>query len=405
MGFFRRHIDVSWIPKGALTDGDVGVKATFHPDGQIHTLKCMVWGVPVGIELELIPSEPWGCARIGQESSNVYRDGAEEQRDAWSDNLKPVPRFYGGWVRRHIQDICAIGRKLGEPPPLLQAVWKLEPGALAQRLRQATPEELRVGFPGGWNVLAVAAARGDPEVCHLALEAWLAAGQKLEGDLFKAGFDKAIVLDQPAFFEALSRSGCTLALRPPPECAQLMFDATEKSAPRCVAALLRLGVSPSLQLEDGRVPLLIVSDVEVARLLLDAGAPINDLRFHGITPLLSAMGWQASHVKAMDKGDVLPDWVSPVGPVIDLLLQRGADPDLTENFRGNSVHEAASAPGPSNLERVLPYSRDLLSKRGCGETPIERARAWGRKLNEQRLVRELEARGIPIPAELLPRSR
>jgi hypothetical protein len=402
MGFFRRHIDASWIPKGALTEGDVGVKATFHPDGQIHTLKCEVWGVTVGVELSLTPSESSGCARVGLESSSVYRDGAAEQFDAWSDNLKPVPQFYGSWVRRHINDICAIGRSLGEPPPLLQAVWKLEPEALAERLRQATPQELCVEFSGDWNVLAVAAARGDLEVCHRVLEAWVAAGGKLEGDLLKAGIDKALMRDQPAFFEALPRHGYELAMRPPPECAQLLFKAAERSAPRCVGTLLRMGLSPALRIEDGRTPLHIASNVEVARALLDAGAPINDLGFHGITPLLLAMRWQGSHVLAMEKGDLLPDWVSPRGPVIDLLLERGADPDLTENFRGNSVHEAAAAPGPSNLERVLPYSRDLLSKRGCGQTPIETARDWGRKLNEQRLVRELKARGIPIPAELTP---
>jgi ankyrin repeat protein len=143
-------------------------------------------------------------------------------------------------------------------------------------------------------------------------------------------------------------------------------------------------------------PLYRADDVETVRVLLDAGAEVNVLSYAGMTPLLLKMRWQ-DDLKHLDKRD-FPEWVSPRADVIALLLERGADPDLTENYRGSCVHQAAAAPGASNLERILPSSRNLLAKNRDGQTPIDVAREWGRALNVQRLEQELRGRGIPIPA-------
>lgn len=390
----QHRVDASWLPEGVKTEGDDGVIATFYPDGQLKTLECMRWGAPVGIKLELAQDEQSGTASLGLESANIYRNGTSEQFDAWSDNLRPVPEDWESWVRKHIRDICKGISKPIEHPRALKAVRELEPEALKEVLRRSSPREVISSSYGYWTVLNLAAARGDPEVCRLVLAAWVASGGKLDGPEVRSGIGLAIDRDKPAFLEELPRRGYELAMRPPTECANIMADAVVHSARRCVAVLLRMGLSPNLLLESGKTPLYAAKDVEVARLLLDAGAQVNVLHWAGITPLLFHMRWQDGS-EGIVKGD-FPDWVSPRAAVIDLLLERGADPELTGNaFWGTCLHQAAEAPGPSNLERILPHCRDLLAK-GSKGTAIDVALSWRRMLNVRRLEQEMRARGLPV---------
>ncbi len=104
--------------------------------------------------------------------------------------------------------------------------------------------------------------------------------------------------------------------------ARYLFDQTplhvavEKGYVEVVRAFLAAGADPAARDGQGRTPLDAAGHPEIARLLIEAGAPHATGRAR--TPLHDACGRAARD----------PDWV----PVAELLLERGADPGRRDQF-------------------------------------------------------------------------
>lgn len=106
--------------------------------------------------------------------------------------------------------------------------------------------------------------------------------------------------------------------------------------------LLRAGLDINGKDHNGDTPLHLAAQEylpHLARLLLDAGADINAADHHGNTVLSDAVYY------SMGRGDV-----------IELLLDRGADPDLP-NLHGVSARQLAETIANYDVQRFMPKRR------------------------------------------------
>jgi ankyrin repeat protein len=98
---------------------------------------------------------------------------------------------------------------------------------------------------------------------------------------------------------------------------------------------------------------------DIAALLVDAGADVNDRRaMDGGTPLWLA-GWQGRT------------------DVVRLLLQHGADPEVRSNDGNTPLHEAAAYGHEDTVERFLIAHQNIDTLNKEGDTPLGVAAVWG----------------------------
>ncbi|MFN0245359.1 MAG: ankyrin repeat domain-containing protein [Kofleriaceae bacterium] len=140
--------------------------------------------------------------------------------------------------------------------------------------------------------------------------------------------------------------------------------------------LLAQGADPTAR-ESGFTPLHVAAmeaqmpgnHLGVARVLLDAGADV-DARSHGVgfTPLFFAVG-----VDAVD--------------MVDLLLERGADPRATTATGETPLHEAArEAEGTGTIARLLAAGVDPNARADDGSIPILRPAEQGHDAKTRALL-------------------
>ncbi|KAJ5570075.1 uncharacterized protein N7459_009505 [Penicillium hispanicum] len=117
-------------------------------------------------------------------------------------------------------------------------------------------------------------------------------------------------------------------------------------------------------------------DREMVQLLLDYGADVNKIRGEankrrvtGVTPLHAAA----------DEGN--PD----VG-LLELLLDRGANPNALDNGGKNPLHWAASGTSEEKVKILLGRGADMTLGDVIGETPLHLAASRGRDANMQVLL-------------------
>lgn len=134
----------------------------------------------------------------------------------------------------------------------------------------------------------------------------------------------------------------TAAAGPTGLAARYLFDQTPlhiavgKGHVDVVRAFLVAGADPAALDERGGTPLDLADDPRIARLLIEAGAPHRTRR--SSTPLHDAGRRAASDA----------DWV----PVVELLLERGADPGLRDEF-GELPSDLVGEQGPRELRDRL----------------------------------------------------
>ena len=198
-----------------------------------------------------------------------------------------------------------------------------------------------------------------------------------------------------------------------------LFTAAESGSKECVQHLLQIGVNPLRRDNSGRTALYYAGSLEVVRLLVDSGLPLEDEDEYGWSPLTNAVG------DGMDSFDRIK-WLVEAGAnvngthdrgytvfmtavsssernveILRFLVESGANPHSVSELGYNAFHASIDVNGPDantaeSIRSVMRYLKslrvDINRKNQSGNTPLALARLRGTKL-EYDVLKELGGRG------------
>lgn len=198
------------------------------------------------------------------------------------------------------------------------------------RIISANPEAIEARSADGLSPVVVAAYWHQPVVLAHLLEAATTLDFWEAATAGAADRVRELIAEDPGLVSARSPDGFTAlhlaVFFGHPEIARLLLESGADVTARTTNALDNQPLHAAAAGE-------ITGRVECVRMLLDASAPVNERQAGGSTPLMSAA----------QNGD---------GPVLHLLLERGADPSLKDD-EGRSAADHADRAGHDVIARRL----------------------------------------------------
>ncbi len=216
-------------------------------------------------------------------------------------------------------------------------------------------------------------------------------------------------------------AACALALLLVPVCAWAaarapLADAAEQMDRTKIRALLKQRVDVNAPQIDGMTALhwaTYQDDLEIAELLVKAGASAKAANRYGVTPLsLACTNGNAAMVDLLLKAGVEPNAALPGGetplmtaartgalPVVKALLSHGAIVDGKDDRRGQTALMWAAAEGHSTVaQELISAGADLRARLPSGFTPLLLAAREGRL----EVVRVLLKAGVDANESITP---
>jgi ankyrin repeat protein len=175
-------------------------------------------------------------------------------------------------------------------------------------------------------------------------------------------------------------------------------------------ALLARGADPNERMASENYPLVFFAPLELAPLLLEAGAKLDATNDAGDTmlhyaaaisreeliPFLIERGvpLEAKNKKGETALHRAVGFLAPKGETLKLLLDKGADVKAVDNDGRTPLHRAVMQGTPAPVEALLEKGSDIEAKDREGATPLHLAAKGGR----DQLVTLLLRRGAAVDA-------
>lgn len=203
--------------------------------------------------------------------------------------------------------------------------------------------------------------------------------------------------------------GSSANKKPTPEAAKRFlqlrgYEFNEKSFGSAVAAndvaavtaFLNAGINPNTKDEETATPVLVAAAVrdndEMVRVLLQGGADVNAKDFGGYTALLRALEKEREAIAALllaqpsldvnaqgGNGMTALNWcvLGDRESSVQKLLERGANPNLSDKDGDTPLHTAAQRGNVKLLEWLLAAGANVNAKNKLGGTPLMWAAVFG----------------------------
>ena len=246
---------------------------------------------------------------------------------------------------------------------------------------------------GGQTALMWASARRHPEMMQLLIS----KGADVNARSIDRNYQRHVTAEGRP--KSLDSGGLT----------PLLYAARENCM-ACVEVLLENGADIDLPDPDGVSPLLVAilnANWDLARQLIMAGADVNQWDIYGEAPLFAAIGLRSridggrASIDPLNKTDGLT--------IVNVLLERGADPNMQLFFRPANVSGSTNTRGSTPLVRATTNGDleivNLLLKHGADatvyladrQTPVHAVLA-GRSSEQQalELIRVLHKAGADV---------
>lgn len=205
------------------------------------------------------------------------------------------------------------------------------------RIISSNPEAIEARSADGLSPVVVAAYWGQRVVLAHLLEAAITLDFWEAATTGAADRVRELIAEDPGLLAARSSDGFTAlhlaVFFGHPEIARALLDSGADVTARTTNAL-------DNQPLHAAVAGVIAGRLDCVRMLLDAGAPANERQSGGSTPLMSAA----------QNGD---------GPVLDLLLDRGADPGLKDDEGRSAADHADRAGHDAIVKRLNEHQRSV----------------------------------------------